>query len=174
MCIPPHRPTSHDHWLSHHRYLVLALAGSALLSRVDYDSGGYWTGCYRNGTARLVLVLNIMLEIRMKLKFLLAAMLLMSLPAQAQQSFVRCLGYQHFATMSSAQSLTIPAGTGFVLVQCSGQTVNWRADGVTPTGAATGGQPLLVNTPMGLIAGLANFKMIQTSASAVCDATYFG
>lgn len=81
-----------------------------------------------------------------------------------------CLGFERNTLLSTAKSLTVPAGTRYAMVQCETQDVRWRADGVNPT--ATVGM-LLRTTDAPLIIDVLNAKFIETTASASINIAYF-
>lgn len=105
---------------------------------------------------------------------LCAATLLAPAPAGAVTfQGLQSLGFQQMTSLGSATALpAIPPGTQEAFIICTGQTVYWRDDGVAPT--ATVGMPLPINTPFPYTGSIASIKLIQTSASATCNVTYFG
>jgi hypothetical protein len=83
------------------------------------------------------------------------------------------LGYQQITTLSSAQTLTVPAGATMALVKAETQAVRWRDDGTNPT--ATVGMPLLATDPY-LFVGvqqLAVIAFIEQTASAKLNISYY-
>jgi len=46
-------------------------------------------------------------------------------------------GYQQLTNLTTAKLVTIPRGTNFAIIRCTGGDVRWRADGTPPT-AGTG------------------------------------
>lgn len=83
------------------------------------------------------------------------------------------LGYQQLTGISSAQALTIPAGTSLALCIPETQAVRWRDDGTDPT--ASVGQPLAVGAELrydGM--GLAKLKFIEQTATAKVNVVYYG
>jgi len=86
---------------------------------------------------------------------------------------MQLLGHQQRATLTSAIGLTIPAGTAKVLLTVTGQPVRWRGDGTNPT--ATVGSVIPVGVPLMLeISQLEALRFIETAATAVLDAVFFG
>lgn len=95
------------------------------------------------------------------------------------KSVTNCMGYQQIATLTSAQSLTVPAvdknGTKgqpkIALIQCTGKDVRWRDDGTAPT--ATVGMVLVVGDTLAYDGDLTKIQFIETSASAVLNVSYY-
>jgi hypothetical protein len=88
-------------------------------------------------------------------------------------SGMRQLGYQQITSLSSAQALTVPAGTILALCTPETQAVRWRDDGTNPT--ASVGQPLPVGAELRYDAGgLAVLKFIEQVASAKLNVVYYG
>lgn len=81
------------------------------------------------------------------------------------------LGYQQLTSLGSATSLTVPAGAVEALIVCESQTVRWRDDGTAPT--ASVGMPLTANTPFPYTGNLSALQIIQTTASATCNVSYY-
>lgn len=82
------------------------------------------------------------------------------------------IGYQQLTSLAAATALTIPAGGAIeAFIVCSGQPVMWRDDGTDPT--ATIGMPLATGTGFPYFANLPKIKIIQTTASATCNITYY-
>lgn len=85
------------------------------------------------------------------------------------------LGYQQFTVATATALPSIPTGTFEALIVCETQTVRWRDDGTNPT--ASVGMPLLPNQAfpyMGNAASIAAMRIIQTTATATCNVTYYG
>lgn len=86
---------------------------------------------------------------------------------------MKALGYQQITSLSSAQALTVPAGTMLALIIPQTQSVRWRDDGTSPT--ASVGQPLAVGQELEYdSANIASLKFIEQTASAAINVTYFG
>ena len=84
----------------------------------------------------------------------------------------KSLGYQQVTSLSSAASLTVPAGAGLALLQVTGQNVRWRDDGTDPT--TTVGMVLTSGgDPFPYSGDLSKIKFIEVTASAVLNVTYF-
>lgn len=81
------------------------------------------------------------------------------------------LGYQQLTSLSASTALTVPAGSIEAFIVCETQTVRWRDDGVDPT--ASVGMPLTANTPFPYTGNLAALRIIQTTASATCNVSYY-
>ena len=82
-----------------------------------------------------------------------------------------CLGYQQITTLSSAASLTVPAGATFALIICQTQAVRWRDDGTAPS--ATVGMPLAVGTLLEYDGDLKRIQFFQQAASAALNIAYY-
>lgn len=82
-----------------------------------------------------------------------------------------CLGYQQITSMSSAQSLTVPAGATFARIICQTQAVRWRDDKTAPT--ASVGMPLAVGTLLEYDGDLKNIQFIEQTASAALNIAYY-
>ncbi len=94
-----------------------------------------------------------------------------------QNNFIneKPLGYQQIASLSGAQSLTVPAGTKLILITPETQAVRWRDDGTAPT--ATVGYPLAAGSELrytGTAAGMRAIQVIEQTASAKLNITYYG
>ena len=87
--------------------------------------------------------------------------------------YLNALGYQQITSLSSATTLTIPAGTQLALVQAQSQSVRWRDDGTNPT--ATVGMLLAAGATLeydGDALGVISF--IEMAASATLNISYYG
>lgn len=83
-------------------------------------------------------------------------------------------GYFQFSVAGSTALPSIPTGAFEALIICEAQSVRWRDDGVAPT--ASIGMPLAIGQAlpyMGTSASLAAFRIIQTTASATCNVSYY-
>lgn len=91
----------------------------------------------------------------------------------------RALSYGNFisdeeiTSLSTAQALTVPAGTVSALITARGQAIRYRYAG-TPT--ATAGHFVAANGSVEIFGGnqLANLKIIEVTASAAVFISYFG
>lgn len=83
------------------------------------------------------------------------------------------LGYQQITSLSTAQTLTIPATSTFATVEAEVADVRWRDDGTAPTGSV--GMILYAGVPttFGGAAELAALKLIQVSAGAILNISYY-
>lgn len=82
------------------------------------------------------------------------------------------LGFQQITDLSSAVGLTVPPGTTFALITCSGQAVRFRDDGTDPTDA------IGVLMPTGVAAfeysgALSAIKFIETASAATLEILYY-
>lgn len=85
---------------------------------------------------------------------------------------LRPLGYVQDGTISTASALpTIPVGARLALIVVTGQPCRWRDDGVAPTASA--GIPIAVDTPFWYNGDLAAFQIIETTATAVLNVSYY-
>ena len=94
-------------------------------------------------------------------------------PTQSAPYLFIPLGYQQMTSLGSVTSLpSIPTGAIYAAMVCVNQAVNWRDDGVDPTGSV--GNPLPINTQIIFSEKpLTSVRIIQTSASATCNVTYY-
>ena len=82
------------------------------------------------------------------------------------------LGYQQITSLSGAQTLTVPAGATFALIQAEAVDVRWRDDGIAPT--ASVGMLLPSGQPTQFSGDLSVLKFIQTSGgSATLNVSYY-
>ena len=89
------------------------------------------------------------------------------------------LGYQQITSLSSAQSLTVPARDGLgnkqqatiALITPQTQGVRWRDDGVAPT--ASIGMPLAAGVTLQYDGDLTRIQFIEQSASAALNISYY-
>lgn len=80
------------------------------------------------------------------------------------------LGYQQITSLTTAQSLTVPAGTTLVCVRPETQNVRWRDDGTDPT--ATVGYPLQVGEELQYDGQFARIKFIEQTSAASLNILY--
>lgn len=85
---------------------------------------------------------------------------------------VNCLGYQQITSLSSAQTLTIPAGTEYAIVQAETQACRWRHDGTAPT--ASIGLRLILGTELRVEEQVSRIQFIEETASAKLNISYYG
>ena len=81
------------------------------------------------------------------------------------------LGYQQITPLSTAQSLTVPAGATLAIVSAQGADAVWRDDGTPPT--ATVGMPLYAGQPVTFGGDLASVQFIQTQATTTLNVSYY-
>lgn len=89
------------------------------------------------------------------------------------------LGYQQITSLSSAQSLTVPAvdklgnkqQATIALITPETQAVRWRDDGTAPT--ATVGMPLAAGVTLQYDGDLTKIQFIEQSASAKLNISYY-
>ena len=90
-----------------------------------------------------------------------------------------CIGYQQITSLSSAQSLTVPARdkTGlnqkptFALITSETQGVRWRDDGTAPT--ASIGMPLAAGVTLQYAGNLKGVKFINNGGTAELNISYY-
>ena len=84
-------------------------------------------------------------------------------------------GYKQIdsATLATAQSLTVPAGSTCALVQAEAIAVRWRDDGTDPT--ASVGEKVIAEGDIWVegAARLAAFRVIRTVAGADVNVSYY-
>lgn len=87
------------------------------------------------------------------------------------------VGFQQIATLTTAQTLTLPAGTigGYkarvAVIHPDVQNIRWRDDGVAPT--ATVGMRLLVGSELYYDGELTKLQMIEEVAGAKANVSYY-
>lgn len=87
------------------------------------------------------------------------------------------VGFQQIATLTTAQSLTLPSDTvgGYkarvAVIHADTQNIRWRDDGVAPT--ATVGMRLLVGGELYYDGELAKLQMIEEAAGAKANVSYY-
>lgn len=86
----------------------------------------------------------------------------------------KALGYQQLTVdATTAQALTIPAGTAAILITPETQAIRLRDDGVSPTAAV--GYPVPVGAEMRYTAGNKSaIRIIGQVASSVVNVLYYG
>jgi hypothetical protein len=82
-----------------------------------------------------------------------------------------CLGYQQITTLSSAASLTVPAGATLAIIVAEAQAVRWRDDGTAPS--ATVGMPLAVGAVLEYDGDLKRIQFFEQAASAKLNISYY-
>jgi hypothetical protein len=91
----------------------------------------------------------------------------------AGQTALDRLGYEQITSLSSAATLTVPAGTQFAMIQAESQNVRWRDDGTAPT--ASVGMILAAGSTLEYDgSSFASLKFIEVAASAKLNVTYWG
>ena len=81
------------------------------------------------------------------------------------------LGYEQIADVSSAQTLTVPTGSRYALIQAVSQNVRWRDDGTDPT--ASVGMQLALGEDMLYSGNLNVIAFFEEAASAELNVTYY-
>lgn len=81
------------------------------------------------------------------------------------------LGYQQLSSLSSAQALTVPAGSRYARIIPQTQAVRWRDDGTNPS--ATVGMPVAVGETLVYAGDLKAIKFFEQAASAVLNIAYY-
>lgn len=93
---------------------------------------------------------------------------------ERQNIYEKPLGYQQITNLSSAASLSIPAGTRLILITPEAQAVRWRDDGINPTSSV--GYPLAAGAELrytGWADAQPNLKFIEQAASARLNVMYY-
>lgn len=99
--------------------------------------------------------------------------------ATTLKAVTSCLGYQQITSLSSAQTLTVPARdvlgnkqqATIALITPETQAVRWRDDGTAPT--ATVGMPLAVGVTLQYDGDLTKIQFIEQTASAKINISYY-
>lgn len=97
-----------------------------------------------------------------------------NMPRPGQPYLGQPCGYQQIsaASLASAQSLTVPAGATWALIQVDTASVRWRDDGTAPTAAV--GVALAPGIAPWLYQGnLAAIQFIALSGSPVLNISYY-
>lgn len=81
------------------------------------------------------------------------------------------IGYQQLTSLAASTALTVPTGAIEALIVCESQSIRWRDDGVAPT--ASVGMPLAVGVSFPYMGTLSTLRLIQTTASATCNVSYY-
>lgn len=81
-------------------------------------------------------------------------------------------GYQQITSLSAAASLTVPTGATIALIQAQDRDVRWRDDGTDPT--ASVGMVIAAGDALPYTGSLAAIKLIETTASAKVNVSYYG
>ena len=81
------------------------------------------------------------------------------------------VGYQQITDLSSAVGLTVPADATFCTIQAEDQKIRWRDDGTDPT--TTVGTILAVEELFQYTGNLSALSLIETTASAKCNVSYY-
>lgn len=88
------------------------------------------------------------------------------------QGFLGQNGYVQETSLATATGLSnIPNKSQFVVIQCEGQDVRWRDDGVDPT--ASVGMVLSAGQELIYTATIANLKFIEVAAGAILNVSYY-
>lgn len=81
-------------------------------------------------------------------------------------------GYQQLTSLSSSTALTVPDGTGLVMIQAESQSIRWRDDGTAPT--ASVGMVIAVGDVLFYTGKSKTIRLIETTASAKANVSYYG
>lgn len=81
-------------------------------------------------------------------------------------------GYEQITVLTSAQGLTVPAGTIKAIIQPTGQAVRWRDDGTNPT--ATIGLEIAVGDVLEYgVTDFTKIKFIEVAPTAILNISYY-
>lgn len=142
---------------AHLRRLLLAFAGMLALAGPAYGQASTYPGTYTTcpGTN--------------------PSNLKCFTPYVGNYASMQYVSYQQITSLSSAASLTVPAAATFAEVVCTGQIVNYRFDGDTTVPTTTVGMPLTPYNPLPIpsAALMSSLRLIETTASATCNVSYF-
>lgn len=81
-------------------------------------------------------------------------------------------GFQQITNLSSATSLTVPAGATSALIQAATAGIVWRDDGVAPT--ASVGMNIQATGELVYNGSLSAIQLIQVAAGAIANISYYG
>lgn len=84
---------------------------------------------------------------------------------------VTAKGFQQITSLSAAASLTVPAGATTAVIHAESQDVRWRDDGTNPT--ASVGMVITAGTSISYSGNLAAIRLIETTASAKLNVSYY-
>ncbi|MEQ1771221.1 MAG: hypothetical protein ABL879_15425 [Devosia sp.] len=84
---------------------------------------------------------------------------------------LRPVGYEQITSLGTATALTVPLHARMALISAETQDVRWRDDDTDPTSSV--GMPLTVDFPFWYTGDLAAFKVIEQTASATLNVTYY-
>lgn len=88
------------------------------------------------------------------------------------QGYMKPIGYQQIATVSSAVGLTVPTvGGDLALIQAEAQNVRWRDDGTNPTAAI--GMILVANDILMYTGDFSAIKFFEVTSGAKINVTYY-
>ena len=91
---------------------------------------------------------------------------------QTRQGYMEPAGYVQLTSVSAATGLgTIPDGVTMVMIQPETQNVRWRDDGTNPT--TTVGALIVANDILYYSGPMASFKLIEVTASAKVNLTFY-
>lgn len=79
-------------------------------------------------------------------------------------------GFQQIATLTTAQSLTVPAGSRAARIHADTQAIRWRDDGTAPT--ATVGMRLPVGAELYYDGEFSKLQLIEEVAGAKANISY--
>lgn len=92
--------------------------------------------------------------------------------ATTAPGYTEIKGYVQVTSLASAAGVgTVPDGATFALITPETQSIRWRDDGVDPT--ASVGMPLAAGATLQYTGKFSALKMIETSASAKVNITYY-
>lgn len=94
---------------------------------------------------------------------------------EAMEGAVVPIGYRQITSFSTLQTLTVPDGCYFALIQCETNDVRYRDDGTAPTAAI--GMRLFAGQVINYTGGTAGLKALQfipVTGSAVLNISYYG
>jgi hypothetical protein len=81
-------------------------------------------------------------------------------------------GYQQITSLSTAQSLTVPAGAVYALLQAEAKDLRWQDDGTNPTSSV--GMLLVVGTDFWYSGNLAVIRFIESTPNGKLNVSYYG
>lgn len=82
-----------------------------------------------------------------------------------------CMGYVQIPSAAVAQKLSPPVGATMAMLQCEGQAIRWRDDGVAPGSAS--GMRLQVGQTLEYDGDLSKIMVIEESPSAKINVSYY-
>ena len=89
----------------------------------------------------------------------------------AVKEVTKNVGFPQIASLTTAQSLTVPSEARAALIHADTQAIRWRDDGIAPT--ATVGMRLVVGSELYYDGEFSRLQMIAETAGAKANVSYY-